>query len=112
MRDISSREGALSWKARGGRYKVYTPIAVRAALFHAPAEIDGNGESGATGFDVSFGYTGTYSAAAHGLEPATVTSDNVLQDPDQFFDPNDGYSNRHDFALSGSAFFRIASARS
>ena len=57
---------------------------------------------------MSFGYTGSYAAAAHGLEPASVTSDNVVQDPDQNFDPTDGYSNRHDFALSGAALFRIA----
>jgi hypothetical protein len=37
-----------------------------------------------------------------------VTSDNVLQDPDQDFDPNDGYSNLHQFTLSGAAHFRIA----
>jgi hypothetical protein len=81
---------------------------VRASLFDAPAEVDGSGESGSASFDVSFGYTGSYSAAAHGLEAATVTTDNVVQDPDQNFDPNDGFSNRHDFNLSGAAFFRIA----
>jgi hypothetical protein len=57
---------------------------------------------------VTFGYTGDYTAAAHGLEPATVTSDNVVQDPDQEFDPTDGFSNLHTFDLSGAAFFRIA----
>ena len=36
-----------------------------------------------TSFGGRFGYTGSYAAAAHGLEPATVTTDNVLQDPDQ-----------------------------
>ena len=81
---------------------------MRAALFNAPSEISGSGESGSASFEVSFGYTGSYGAAAHGLEPATVTSDNVVQDPDQNFDPNDGYSNLHQFTLSGAAFFRIA----
>jgi len=100
--------GSLTWRDSTGHYDVYSPIAVRAALFSAPDQIDGSGESGSASFDVSFGYTGSYSAAAHGLEPATVTSDNVVQDPDQNFDPNDGFSNRHDFALSGAAFFRIA----
>jgi subtilisin family serine protease len=102
------RFGSLTWSETKGRYDIYSPIAVRAALFKAPAEIAGSGESGSTSFDVSFGYTGSYSAAAHGLEPATVTSDNVVQDPDQDFDPNDGYSNLHQFNLSGSAFFRIS----
>ena len=102
------RFGSLTWSDRTGLYDVYSPIAVKAALFSAPAEVDGSGESGTASFDVSFGYTGSYTAAAHGLEPATVTSDNVLQDPDQSFDPNDGFSNLHQFVLSGAAFFRIA----
>jgi hypothetical protein len=100
------RFGSLTWK--GGGYEAYSPIAVRATLFDAPAEISGSGESGSASFDVKFGYTGSYTAAAHGLVPATVTSDNVLQDPDQNFDPEDGFSNVHTFNLSGAAHFRIA----
>ena len=102
------RFGSLTWSDETGHYDVYSPIAVRAALFEAPAEVDGSGESGSASFDVSFGYTGSYSAAAHGLEPAIVTSDNVVQDPDQNFGPSDGYSNLHQFALSGAAYLRIA----
>jgi subtilisin family serine protease len=102
------RFGSLTWRDKTGHFDVRSPIAVRAALFNAPAQIDASGESGSASFDVSFGYTGSYGAAAHGLEPAIVTSDNVVQDPDQNFDPNDGFSNRHDFNLSGAAFFRIA----
>jgi hypothetical protein len=100
------RFGSLTW--RGGGYEVYSPIAVRAALFDAPEEIRGSGESGLASFDVKFGYTGSYSAAAHGLVPATVTTANVVQDPDQNFDPDDGFSNVHTFDLSGAAHFRIA----
>ncbi len=102
------RFGSLTWSDKTGHYDARSPIAVRAALFNAPAGIDAGGESGSASFTVSFGYTGSYAAAAHGLEPATVTSDTVVQDPDQEFDPNDGYSNLHQFTLSGAAFFRIA----
>jgi hypothetical protein len=45
------------------------------------------------------------------LVPATVTHDNVLQDPDQTFAPSDvgsGGANLHQFNLSGAAHFRIA----
>ena len=102
------RFGSLTWRDKTGNYNVYSPIAVKGALFSAPAALTGSGESGSASFDVSFGYSGSYAAAAHGLEAATVTSDNVVQDPDQTFNPNDGYSNLHQFNLSGAAFFRIA----
>jgi subtilisin family serine protease len=102
------RFGSLTWQENTGAYSAYSPIAVKGALFEAPDVVTGNGESGAASFDVSFGYTGSYSAAAHGLEPATVTQDTVPQDPDQTFDPNDGYSNAHTFDLSGAALFRVA----
>lgn len=101
------RFGSLTWQDKTGHYDIYSPIAVKGALFGAPSAVSGSGESGATSFDVSFGYTGSYSAAAHGLEVATVTSDNVLQDPDQGFDPTDGLSNRHDFVLAGAAYLRF-----
>jgi len=100
------RFGALTWKA--GKYEVFSPIAVKGALFDAPVEVSGTGESGSVSFDVQFGYTGSYTAGAHGLIPATVTTDTVLQDPDQEFDPGDGFSNAHTFDLSGVAHFRIA----
>jgi hypothetical protein len=103
------RFGSLTWK--GGSYTVYSPIAVKGALFEAPAEIAGSGESGSASFPVSFGYTGAYTVGAHGLVPATVTHDNVLQDADQTFAPSDvtsGGANLHQFNLSGAAHFRIA----
>jgi hypothetical protein len=100
--------GSLTWRDTTNLYSVRSPIAVKASLFDAPSAISGAGESGSASFPVTFGYTGAYTAGAHGLVPATVTSDNVVQDPDQTFDPNDGFSNRHDFNLSGAAFFRVA----
>ena len=100
------RFGSLTWKGSG--YTVYSPIAVKGALFSAPDELTGSGESGSTSFDVRFGYNGSYVAEAHGLVPATVTSSNVVQDPDQTFDPTDGYSDVVTFDLSGAAYFRIA----
>jgi len=102
------RFGSLTWKDQRRQYSVRSPIAVKAALFDAPAEISGAGESGSASFDVSFGYTGAYTAAAHGLEPAVVAADNVVQDPDQTFDPADGFSKLHTFNLSGAAYFRVA----
>jgi hypothetical protein len=106
------RFGSLTWSANNGLYDVYSPIAVRAALFSAPDEVNGSGESGSASFDVHFGYTGPYTAAGHGLVPATLTTDNVLQDPNQSFNPGqdlaNGSANAHTFNLSGAAFLRVA----
>jgi hypothetical protein len=102
------RFGSLTWENSSGKIDVYSPIAVNASLFNAPDEVTGTGESGSASFDVSFGYTGDYAAEAHGLEPATLTVDNVVQDPDQEFDPADGFSDAHQFTLSGAAHFRVA----
>jgi subtilisin family serine protease len=105
------RFGSLTWMSNNNQYKVYSPIAVRAAEFDAPEELTASGEGGTASFDVQFGYTGDYTAGAHGLQSATLTNDNVLQDPDQTFDPGDvaaGGANAHTFDLTGAVFFRIA----
>lgn len=39
------------------------------------------GTAGSGSFDISFGYTGDYTAAAHGLVPATQEAGNVVDDP-------------------------------
>ena len=57
---------------------------------------------------MKFGYTGEYDATAHGLVPATVTVDNVAQDPDQTFSRTDGFSDAHTFDLTGAEVFRVA----
>ena len=99
------RSGSLTWKS--GHYEVYSPIVVNGALFDSPPSVEGAGVDGSASFSVTFGYTGTYAAAPHGLEPAVLTVDTVLQDPDQIFDPTDGFSNAHTFDLIGAAFFKI-----
>jgi subtilisin family serine protease len=105
------RFGSLTWKERGGHYLVRSPIAAKASKFNAPEEVQGSGVSGSLSFPVQFGYTGAYQAAAHGLVPATLTNDNVLQDPDQTFVPSDvtsGGANAHTFTLSNVGVFRVA----
>lgn len=98
--------GSLTW--RGGDYEARSPIAVRGTPFSAPLSVSGAGTDGSGSIDVAFGYTGPYSANAHGMIPATVTSDSVRQDPDQNFDPADGFSNAHTFDLTDALFFRMS----
>ena len=95
------RFGSLTWKGEG--YSVRSPIAVKAALFRAPDAVSGTGASGTASFDVKFGYTGSYTAGAHGLIKSTLTQATVLQDPNQDFDPADvaaGGANLHTFTLA------------
>jgi subtilisin family serine protease len=100
--------GSLTWTH--GPHSVRSPIAIKPVAIAAPAEVTGSGEDGSASFDVTFGYAGDYTAVPHGLEAATVTSDNVLQDPDQTFDPSDegNGANLYTFNLSGATHFRIA----
>ena len=103
------RFGSLTWVSDD--YRVRSPIAVKGALFDAPEEVAGTGTTGNLSFPVKFGYTGPYTAAAHGLVKATLTQANVKQDPDQTFAPGDvatGGANLHQFTLSGAAHFRMA----
>jgi subtilisin family serine protease len=103
--------GSLTWSDQKGQFNVRSPIALRASSIRAPEEVSGSGTEGSVSFDVKFGYTGAYTAAPHGLAPAVLTTDNVLQDPDQTFDPTDvetGGADLHQFTLSGAAHLRVA----
>jgi len=102
------RFGSLTWEAGG--YQVYSPIAVNGSLLAAPAEVGGTGADGSTSFEAKFGYTGSYTAAPHGLEPATLFANTVLQDPDQNFDPSDvgNGANLHKVTTTGAALLRVA----
>jgi subtilisin family serine protease len=73
--------GSLTWDEMDGKYSVRSPIALRGFEFAAADEINASGTSGSASFDVQFGYTGTYSAAPHGLIQATETANTVVDDP-------------------------------
>jgi subtilisin family serine protease len=109
------RFGSLTWAS--GAYSVRSPIALRAAKFQAPAQVQGTGASGSATIPVKFGYTGAYSAVPSGLTPATLTNATVAQDADPgeggspVFQPEDvvnGGANVHEFTISNAAAFRVA----
>ncbi len=60
------RFGWIRWKDQH-KHAAYSPVAVRASAVVAPKEVTGTGTDGSTSFDITFGYTGPYSAGAHGL---------------------------------------------
>jgi hypothetical protein len=106
------RFGSLEWEGSG--FDVRSPIAVRAAQIEAPGLVTGAGESGSVDIPVTFGYSGPYTATGHGLVPATLTVDNVLQDGPEDpaeFNPADvttGGANVHEITIADASVFRIA----
>jgi subtilisin family serine protease len=71
--------GSLTWS--DGSHNVTSPIALYPVAVAVPAEVHGSGTDGSLDFDVTFGYTGDYTAAPHGLEPADMQAGNVIDDP-------------------------------
>ena len=103
------RIGALTWSDTTGHYDVRSPIAVRGSLFSAPPAVAGSGESGSASFDLTFGYTGSYMAAPHGLVADAPTSGEIGQDPDQTYPSGDDSPvgvQKIPFTISGAAFVR------
>jgi hypothetical protein len=93
----------------GKGYEARSPIAVRGVALAAPAEVSGAIADGGTSFDVVFGYTGPYTAAAHGLAAAATQSGTVFQDDDQTFSPSDAGvgATLHTVDVADAAFLRI-----
>ncbi|HET6591719.1 MAG TPA: S8 family serine peptidase, partial [Xanthomonadales bacterium] len=85
-----SRTTATLNSYRGGQLRligseghvVRVPIVARPVALAAPTQVSGS-------YDVTFGYTGSFTATARGLVPADVTDSSVDQDPDQTFNPAD-----------------------
>ncbi|MCJ7659109.1 MAG: S8 family serine peptidase [Anaerolineales bacterium] len=71
--------GSLTWSH--GPHHVTSPLAILPVAIAAPAELHGTGTEGSLDFDVTFGYTGEYTAAPHGLVPADMQADTVDDDP-------------------------------
>ena len=61
------------------RHVVRSPVVVRPVALAAPVEVTGNG--GPISYDVTFGYTGSFSATPRGLVPAVLTPGTVSDDP-------------------------------
>jgi subtilisin family serine protease len=77
------RFGSLTWK--DGTHEVRSPIAVNAQTIAAPDAIAGEGADGAASFDVTFGFSGTYTPAAHGMVEPFLTQFQVADDPNNEF---------------------------
>jgi subtilisin family serine protease len=99
--------GSLTWSH--GPHHVTSPIALLPVAIATPAELHGSGIEGSLDFDVTFGYTGDYSAAPHGLEPALMTEGNVPDDPGDSFAPFGPGTTLHMINVpAGSAYARFS----
>ena len=76
--------GQLTWT--DGTHNVRIPMVVRPVALAAPAQVSATTQSSVS-YDVTFGYTGPFTAAARGLIPATTFSGSVLTDPNPTFAP-------------------------
>jgi subtilisin family serine protease len=99
--------GSLTWSH--GPHHVTSPIAIYPVALAIPAEVHGSGVDGTLSFDVTFGYTGAYTAAPHGLEPALMTAGNVPDDPGDSFSPGGPGTTLHMINVpAGSAYARFS----
>jgi len=74
------RFGSLTWTETRRGYRVRSPIAVNAVAISAPESVTGTGTEGTAQFDVTFGYTGAYTAQVHGLNNAGIRRGSVATD--------------------------------
>ena len=77
--------GYLTWSGDG--YRVRSPVVVKPVALAVPSAVSGTG--GPVSYNVTFGYTGAFTATARGLVAPALTPGTVTQDPDQTFDPAD-----------------------
>jgi hypothetical protein len=70
--------GQMTWTGSNNE-RVRIPVVVRPLALAAPASVSSNGS--ATSFNVTFGYTGPFTATPRGLVPAAVTPGSVADDP-------------------------------
>jgi len=70
--------GQLSWS--DGTHTVRIPVVVKPVALAAPVQVSGN-------YNVTFGYTGAFTAAARGLVAASTFTGSVSTDPDGTFAP-------------------------
>jgi subtilisin family serine protease len=73
--------GQLTWS--DGAHSVRSPIVIRPVALAAPASVFSDGSP--TSYNVTFGYTGPFTATARGLVPATTFAGNVVDDPTDNF---------------------------
>ena len=102
------RFGSLSWVE--GRNRVRSPIAVQGSAIEFPDSVSGSGADGTVSIPVAFGYTGAYTAGAHGMAADVPTAGSVTQDPNNGnWSPAEAGNGTtaHPFTVGAAAHLRI-----
>jgi hypothetical protein len=73
--------GQITWS--DGTHNVRIPAVIRPVALAAPSSVSGSG--GPIAYNVTFGYTGTFTASARGLVPASTNAGTVADDPTDSF---------------------------
>lgn len=71
--------GGITWV--DGDQRVRSAVALNPVKLASPDEVAGSGADGSMNFDITFGYTGAYSAGTHGLVAAAIQLGSVVDDP-------------------------------
>jgi hypothetical protein len=98
--------GTLTWSH--GPHAVTSQLAIRPVQAAFPGSVHGSGETGSLSFNIDFGYTGDYTAASHGLVPASMEDGNVVDDPGNDYNGFDGVTSHFLSVPAGSAFARFS----
>lgn len=97
--------GYLTWS--DSAHNVRIPMVVRPVALAAPPQVSGNGDP--ISYNVTFGYSGTFSAAARGLIPATTFVDSITDDPTDNFVPGGPGTNSYSVTVpAGSTYARFS----
>jgi subtilisin family serine protease len=78
--------GQLTWT--DGIHAVRSPLVVRPVALAAPVEVSSSG--GPINYNVTFGYSGVFTASPRGLVPAVLNTGSIADDPDDTFAPVPG----------------------
>jgi hypothetical protein len=97
--------GQLTWS--DGLHSVRSPMVVRPVALAAPAQVSGTG--GAISYNVTFGYTGAFTATPRGLVPAATFTGTVSDDPtDNFVPGGPGTTSFSVIVPAGSTYARFS----
>ena len=97
--------GQLTWS--DGSHSVRSPLVVRPVALAAPREVSSNGAP--INYNVTFGYTGPFTATARGLVPAATTTDTITDDPGDSFTPGGPGTKSYVVAIpSGTTYARFS----